>query len=89
MGKRKKRSKKKLSSRASSDAQAAQDQAGKYDWIPLWGWALIFIAPLILSEYMFYVGGRTLSMILFPIAWIGFWLAMMQRSDWSIFKRRS
>ncbi len=66
-----------------------QEQPGtrNYDWIPLWGWILIFIVPLIVSEYMFYVAGRQLSMVLFPIAWIGFWYTLMKRSGWPILKK--
>ncbi|MCR4427825.1 MAG: hypothetical protein NUV68_00560 [Caldiserica bacterium] len=56
--------------------------------IPLGGWLFIFVFPLVLSEFMFYVVGKWMSMILFGIAWIGFWLALMVRSDWAIFKNR-
>jgi len=48
---------------------------------------LIFLVPLVLSEYMFYRVGRTASMILFPIAWVAFWITLMQRNEWPIFKR--
>lgn len=47
---------------------------------PIWGWALIFILPLLLSEYMFYMAGRPASMVLFPIAWAGFWGTIWFRS---------
>ncbi|MCR4432879.1 MAG: hypothetical protein NUV70_02385 [Caldiserica bacterium] len=57
--------------------------------IPLGGWLFIFLFPLILSEFMFYAVGKWVSMILFGIAWVGFWLALMYRSDWAIFKNRS
>jgi hypothetical protein len=60
----------------------------KFGWIPLWAWALIFLVPLIFSEYMFYMVGRTLNMILFPVVWIAFWIVIMQRSGWSILKNR-
>jgi hypothetical protein len=60
----------------------------KFDWIPLWGWVLIFIVPLVVSEGMFYMAGRTVNMVLFPLAWIGFWIAIMSRSGWSILKKR-
>lgn len=56
-------------------------------WMPLWGWVLLFLLPLIASEAMFYMVGRLGSMILFPLAWTGFWLAVMQRSGWEILKR--
>ncbi len=59
-----------------------------FDRIPLWGWILIFLVPLIASELMFYRVGRWPSMIIFPLAWIGFWAAMMQRSGWPILKKR-
>ncbi len=67
--------------------QAQEEQPRKFGWIPLWGWVLIFLVPLIFSEYMFYVVDRVASMIIFPIVWIGFWLAMMQRSGWPILKK--
>ena len=57
-----------------------EKQASWFDRIPRWGWVLIFLVPLVLSEFMFYTVGRRVSMILFPIAWIGFWGALMWRS---------
>lgn len=54
---------------------------------PLWVWILLFLLPLLASELMFYIAGRGLSMILFAIAWIGFWAAMLHRSGWAILKR--
>jgi hypothetical protein len=63
------------------------EQTRSFGWIPLWGWVLIFLVPLALSEYMFYVAGRTASLVLFPLAWIGFWYVMMWRSGWSILKK--
>jgi hypothetical protein len=68
--------------------QGQEEQSGQFSWIPLWGWILIFIGPLVLSEFMFYMAGRTASMILFPVAWIGFWIAIMHRSGWPIIKKR-
>ena len=68
--------------------QPQAERPRKFTWIPLWGWILIFLVPLLISEYMFYVAGRTASMIVFPVAWIGFWIALMQRSGWPILKRR-
>jgi hypothetical protein len=47
---------------------------------PIWAWVLIFVVPLALSEYMFYVGGRSATMVLFPIVWVGFWVALWYRS---------
>lgn len=49
---------------------------------------MIFLVPLVISELMFYRVGRGVSMILFPLAWIGFWVAIMQRSGWSILRKR-
>jgi hypothetical protein len=63
-----------------------EEHARKYAWVPLWGWGLIFLLPLVASEFMFYMAGRLPSMVLFPIAWIGFWIAMMSRSDWAILR---
>ncbi len=73
-------------------AQGAVAQAGarpapaktpaRVGWrrIPVWGWALIFILPLALSEFMFYQVGRTMNMVLFPIVWAGFWITIWYRS---------
>ncbi len=55
---------------------------------PLWFWILVFLLPLIVSELMFYIAGRWGSMILFLVAWFGFWVAILHRSGWAIFKRR-
>jgi hypothetical protein len=49
---------------------------------------LIFVVPLVLSEFMFYRVGRWPSMIIFPVAWIGLWVTLMQRSGWPILKKR-
>ena len=65
-----------------------QQTSTAFQWIPLWGWVLIFLLPLIGSEFMFWKAGRTPSMILFPIARVGFWYVMMQRSGWPILKNR-
>lgn len=59
----------------------------KYGWIPLWGWILIFVLPLLASEYMFYVAGRIPTMIVFPFAWIGFWYFTFWRKRKDIFKK--
>ncbi len=55
---------------------------------PLWFWILIFLLPLIASELMFYIAGRWISMILFLVAWVGFWVAILHRSGWAIFKKQ-
>ncbi len=68
--------------------RSSEERPRRFTWIPLWGWVLIFLLPLLASEFMFYRAGRWLSMILFPIAWIGFWVTMMHRSGWVILKRR-
>ena len=65
-----------------------EDQPRQFDWIPTWGWVLIFFVPLAISEFMFYTAGRTASMILFPVAWIGFWVSIMYRSGWPIIKKQ-
>ena len=93
MAKSKKQRKKKTASnrsvRTPPRAQPEQeDQPRRFDWIPTWGWILIFLAPLALSEFMFYAAGRTKSMIMFPVAWIGFWVTIMYRSGWPIIKKR-
>ncbi len=57
-------------------------------WIPPWLWWLIFLLPLIASEFMFYIGGRGWSMLIFPIAWAGFWYTAMDRAGWPILPER-
>jgi hypothetical protein len=74
--------------RSESKVEEQSGTSGAFQWIPLWGWALIFLVPLLVSEFMFWNVRRTSSMILFPIAWIGFWYVMMQRSGWPILKNR-
>lgn len=64
-----------------------KDQTSQFGWIPLWGWVLIFLVPLILSEFMFYRADRKVSMVLFLVAWTGFWVTMMHRSGWAILKK--
>ena len=88
MTKRKKRKEKASRSAQSAGAQPQEEQPRKFTWIPLWGWILIFLVPLVFSEYMFYKVGRRVSMILFPIAWIGLWVSVMHRSGWPILKKR-
>ncbi len=92
MAKNKKRRDKKQPSKQGQQATpSAKDQEARIrslDRIPLWGWILIFLLPLIFSEFMFYQAGRLPSMVIFPLAWIGFWAAMMQRSGWAILKKR-
>ena len=73
---------------ATPSAEGQEVRIRSFDRIPLWGWILIFLVPLILSEFMFYRVERWPSMIIFPLAWIGFWAAMMQRSGWPILKKR-
>jgi hypothetical protein len=92
MAKSKKQRKKKQPSKQGQQttliAKDQEEQPRKFEWIPLWGWVLIFLVPLVLSEFMFYQAGRLASMVIFPLAWIGFWAAMMHRSGWSILKKR-
>lgn len=80
--------KKQRKSKSTSGQSGQEEQASKFQWIPLWGWILIFLLPLALSEYMFYMADRTLNMILFPLAWIGFWYITMDRAGWPILKKR-
>ncbi len=55
----------------------------KRQW-PRWVWWTLFLLPLLASELMFYVGGRGWSMLIFPLAWIGFWYTTMDRVGWPI-----
>ena len=89
MAKRKKQVTARLPSTEPEAAPPPEEKRGrKFGWIPLWGWILIFIVPLVISEYMFYQVGRTVNMILFPLAWVGFWYIIMQRAGWPIFRKR-
>jgi len=45
--------------------------------------ALLFIIPFILGELLLYTGGRIASMYIFPLAWVGFWAALLYTNDWS------
>jgi hypothetical protein len=74
--------------RSESKAEEPSNTGTAFQWIPPWGWILIFLVPLLVSEFMFWNVGRTFSMILFPVAWTGFWYVMMQRSGWPILKNR-
>ena len=88
---KKQQKKKRPSTQGPKATPSAKDQEARirlFDQIPLWGWILIFLLPLIASEFMFYRVGRWPSMIIFPLAWIGFWAAMMHRSGWPILKKR-
>ncbi|MGA9350637.1 MAG: hypothetical protein WBW48_17790 [Anaerolineae bacterium] len=88
---KKRRDKKQPSKQGQQATPSAKDQEARirsFDRIPLWGWILIFLVPLVASEFMFYQAGRLLSMVIFPLAWIGFWAAMMHRSGWAILKKR-
>jgi len=76
------------STRQEAAPRPEEKRRRKFSWIPLWGWVLIFLVPLVISEVMFYQVGRTVNMILFPLAWVGFWFIIMQRSGWPILKKR-
>ncbi len=67
-------------------AKRKRKETRRYTWIPRWGWVLMFLVPLLLSEYMFYRVGRSMNMILFPIAWVGFWYTLMRRDNWRVFR---
>ena len=83
-----KKSPSKQGHKAQPSTQSDEKQPSQFGWIPLWGWLLIFVVPLIVSEIMFYTADRRVSMILFPLAWIGFWGTMMHRSGWRLLKKR-
>jgi hypothetical protein len=44
---------------------------------------LLFFVPFILGEVLLYTGGRVISMYIFPVAWVGFWAALLYTNDWS------
>lgn len=74
-----------------SEQVEARPVASAKHWrarIPTWGWVLLFILPLVVSEFMFYMAGRIGSMILFPLVWVGFWAVTVRRSGWSFSKDR-
>jgi hypothetical protein len=88
MAKSKKRQTKKPSAHTQNPDTQPETQKDQYAWIPLWGWILIFLVPFALSEYMFYVAERRISMALFAVAWVGFWVTIMQRAGWPMIKKR-
>ncbi len=45
--------------------------------------ALYFFIPLIFGEILLYFGGRTISMGLLFLAWLGFWAALLSTSNWA------
>jgi len=47
--------------------------------LPSWLSALLFLVPLVWSEYMFYVAGRWHGVVLFPVLWVAFWLSLSRR----------
>lgn len=51
-------------------------------WIRL----AVFLVPLILSELMFWRAGRLWEIIIFPVAWVGFFYFQMKRGGWNVFK---
>ena len=71
-----------------SDFSGHQEEKRPLEWMPLWGWVLLFLLPLIASELMFWNVGKIPSMILFPVAWIGFWYVTMERAGWPMLKNR-
>lgn len=73
---------------AKENKQKRKKRRSKATDRPLWQWVLIFFLPLVLSELMFARAGRMASMIIFPIVWIGFWVAVMYNTGWPIFKKR-
>jgi hypothetical protein len=76
------------SSVQSNSSTPEENQPRKFGWIPLWGWMLLFLVPLLVSEYMFFRVDRWFNIIAFPLAWFGFWYIMLRRSGSVIFKRR-
>jgi|GEM_PF-889194 len=51
-----------------------------------WVRLAVFLVPLILSEIMFWKGGRPWNAVIFPIAWVAFFYFQMKRGGWNIFK---
>jgi len=60
---------------------APKKQPPRY-WIRL----SVFLVPLILSELMFWRAGRLWEIIIFPIAWVGFFYFQMKRGGWNVFR---
>lgn len=87
MGNKVAKSKKDQTNKSDQHGQSA-GQSERFGWIPLWGWVAIFVVPLVISEFMFYRVGRRWSMVLFPIAWVGFWASRLYRSGWAILRKR-
>jgi amino acid transporter len=70
------------------DTKNEETFRNKYSWIPIWGWVLIFLLPLLFSEYMFYVAGRIPTMVVFPFAWVGFWYFTFWQRRKDIFRKK-
>ncbi len=73
---------------AKGKAGLKKDEIQESEGFPVWVWWALFLLPLIASEFMFYIGGRGWSMLIFPIAWIGFWYTVMDRAGWPILPER-
>ena len=80
MTSKKNRSRKK---QAQKQPQKSFRRPNKLAKMSLTTFLLIFFIPLILGEILLYTGGRIASMYLFPIAWVGFWAALLYTSDWA------
>ena len=51
--------------------------------------AMLFFIPFLLGEVLLYTGGRIMSMYIFPVAWVGFWAALLYTNNWSpLIKRK-
>ena len=80
MAQKKKRQKKQPKQKTPKKAYKRPNKLEKMSRL---SFALLFIVPFILGEILLYTGGRVTSMYIFPVAWVGFWAALLYTNDWS------
>ena len=68
--------------KASPELKSASAKQPPRYWVRL----MVFLIPLIISELMFLRVGKVWEVIIFPIAWVGFFYFQMKRGGWNIFK---
>jgi len=80
MAQKKKRQKKQSKQKT---PQKAYKRPNRLEKMSRLSFALLFFVPFILGEVLLYTGGRVISMYIFPVAWVGFWAALLYTNDWS------
>ena len=80
MAQKKKRQKKQSKQKT---PQKAYKRPNRLEKMSRLSFVLLFFVPFILGEVLLYTGGRVISMYIFPVAWVGFWAALLYTNDWS------